>query len=358
MKSISPTLLCLIVLISMISSLQLNLSYGLPSGEGAKIDLYTQRGGEGPGVPSDAFAPDMEVILYANVTYNDAPVRDRIAVFEVNGPINSVENISFIRTALTEANGVTNASFRIPQPPDDAKETVFGFWKVTATVEIGQVQVRDDLSFQVSWILEIISAETVDAANVSKNSFRRDEQVHFRVRVKNIAETDKVVILIVNTFDNANTFIGKITLGNQSAPPGITSYLSEDLALPKMANLGNATAYALAFTALPAEGGKLWSPGVSTTFEILPEISPPPPPPTELSWLLLLILIIALAGGLLSGFIIQRRRRRRGKPPSSEPTYLEKPYKRLEKRTKAAKSHRSSYICPSCGLYHLPWREN
>lgn len=368
MKWLPASLLCTLILASTLALLQLQNSYGLIQDQasvtyqfsGRKIDIYTQKepmSGRGSDQPSDAFAQDEEATLFANVTFNDAPVPNRIVVFEIRGPINQVENISFIRTAVTDVNGVANVSFRIPTKEATAEEAVFGVWNSTATVEIGQVQVKDTVSFQVGWILEILSCETVDAANVSKTSFRKDEQVYFRVSIKSIAKTDKVATLIINTYDSANTHIGNVTIKDQIVPSGTTSFLSEGFSIIERALVGAAKAYVEAFTALPSEGGKPWSPAVSTNFEIT-AVVPPPSQPTELSWLLYLIIIIALAGAVLSGFFIQRRRRGKQTAQTSEPALAVKTYRRNEKHFKATKNPTNSYVCPHCGIYHLTWRKS
>ncbi|MDH5451216.1 MAG: hypothetical protein OEX77_10050 [Candidatus Bathyarchaeota archaeon] len=52
------------------------------------IDVYTQKepnSGRGRNQPSDAFAPQEEVILYANVTYKHYPMSGKIVAFQVAG---------------------------------------------------------------------------------------------------------------------------------------------------------------------------------------------------------------------------------------------------------------------------------
>jgi len=316
------------------------------------IDLYTQKephSGRGPNQPSDAFAPNENVTLYANVTYNGFPVLGRIVTFEVNGPINNVENISQTRTAITGAGGAANFTFTIPQPSEKAKEAVFGTWSALAYVDIALVQAKDTLSFQVDWILEILSIESVDAANASKTSFKREEQVYFRMRIKNIAKTEKVAALVISLYDNFKTPIGSIIMENQNISSGIASYLSEGLTIPERAFIGTATAYVTAFTALPAKGGIPWSLETSTTFEILPK-PVLPSKPLEL-WLLILIVLIALLSAFFAFFIY--RIRRKGKKPSPESTTIGERYKRYQKSTRKTASIKIS--CPRCGLYHSPW---
>ena len=78
------------------------------------IDVYTQRrpyNGEGLNQSSDAFTLNEEVILYSYLTYRDAPVVNRLVVFEVFGPVNSINNFTFFRTAITNESGIATINY-------------------------------------------------------------------------------------------------------------------------------------------------------------------------------------------------------------------------------------------------------
>jgi len=236
------------------------------------IDLYTQKepySGRGPNQSSDAFAPQEEVILYAYVTYRDDPVPGKIVAFDVHGPLNRFENLSFTRTAVTDDDGMANVSFRITWPNGHSKEAVFGVWNVVALVDIAEVTVDDTLSFLVGWIIELIKVETVDVNNVSRVSFMKNEHMHFRLTVKNIAITDKIATLILDVYDNLSISLGQVVLVDEQIAPGVTVLFIEDLLIPEWASLGAGVVYANAYTALPALGGIPWCPQVSTTFSIV-----------------------------------------------------------------------------------------
>ena len=48
---------------------------------GRCIDIFTRRGGKGPGEPGGAFRPFELVQVYANVTYNEWPVQNVLVAF-------------------------------------------------------------------------------------------------------------------------------------------------------------------------------------------------------------------------------------------------------------------------------------
>jgi len=277
LKSIVRTflLLCLVAMMCQwmfLHGLNLDVKGEPTSTMYRSIDLYTQKepySGRGSNQPSDAFAPQEEVILYAYVTYRDDPVPGRIVAFEVHGPVNRFENLSFTRTAITDANGVANVSFRVTWPDGYPREAVFGVWNVVAVVDIAEVTVNDTLSFLVGWIVELVKVETADSNNVSRTSFMRDERTCFRLTVKNIAMTNKIATLILNVYDNLSVSLGQVVLMDEQITPGVTVlFLEENLLIPEGASLGTGVVYANAYTALPALGGVSWCPEVSTTFSI------------------------------------------------------------------------------------------
>jgi len=236
------------------------------------IDLYTQKepySGRGLNQPSDAFAPQEEVILYAYVTYREDPVPGKIVAFEVHGPVNRFENLSFTRTGVTDANGIANVSFRITWPDGHHEEEVFGGWNVIAVVDIAEVAVNDTLSFLVGCIVQVVKVETVDVNNVSRTSFMKDEHMYFRLTVKNIAMMDKIATFIVDIYDNLSVSLGHVMLIDEQVAPGVTVMLVRDLLIPQWASLGDGVVYANAYTALPALGGIPWCHDVSTTFSIV-----------------------------------------------------------------------------------------
>ncbi len=117
---------------------------------GGRIDVYTQypypHGGQGPNEPSDPFAPQDEVILFAFVTYNLWPVEGKFVAFKISDPTGETFDLV---TAVTDKDGVASISFRIPRPDQD----VLGSWSVLGTVDIGDEVYTDTLTFEV--ILDI-----------------------------------------------------------------------------------------------------------------------------------------------------------------------------------------------------------
>ena len=90
-----------------------NMKIAFSNDTGGKIDLFTQKepySGKGPNMPSDAFGPGEEVQIYALATYNEYPVQSLLVAFQILGPQNPVENISFCMVALSARAGKKGGS--------------------------------------------------------------------------------------------------------------------------------------------------------------------------------------------------------------------------------------------------------
>jgi hypothetical protein len=235
------------------------------------IDLYTQKepfNGRGTGQPSDAFAPQELVILYAYVTYNLYPEQNKIVAFQMIGPPNPIYNFSIVMSSQTNANGIAQISFRIPWPDENAETQIFGTWTAIATVDIAEQAVMDTLTFQVGWIVELLRVETVDVNSVSRTSFTKGERVCFKLTVRNIAMTDKVATLIIDAYDNSSVPLGQLLVEDVRMSPGVNVFFIEDLLIPTWACLGVSLVVVNAYTELPSVYGKPWCPQASTTFLI------------------------------------------------------------------------------------------
>ncbi|MGA2309376.1 MAG: CARDB domain-containing protein [Candidatus Bathyarchaeia archaeon] len=235
------------------------------------VDLFTQKtpfSGIGPNNPSDAFAPQELVILYARVTFNKAPISNNIVGFQADGPINAIQNITLIGAATTNVSGIAEFSFRMPIPPVNAEETIFGEWHAIATVEIDQVVVNDTLTFRAGWIITIKSIATLNDKLSPQTDFTRQSTVVFNLTLENIAFTPKPAAITIDTQDGAGHPIMHTELDNLTIPPG-ESNAQASSTIPENATLGEENASATPFTSPPTSGGTPYSPSVYTTFNIV-----------------------------------------------------------------------------------------
>ena len=231
---------------------------------GPYLDVYTQKpepySGRGPNQPSDMFAPQEEVILYAEAYYDCEPVEYKFVVFEIRDP--SGETL-IDRTNATNEYGIATTRFRL------ASNATFGTYTVLAGVEILGKTASDTLTFNVSWIIEIMKVETVDQYGNPKNNFARGEHMYFNLTAKNNALVPKLITLTVVIYDEQSVPIGQVVLHDWVIPPNPTEIFIVNLQIPKWACVGVSTVFANAYTDLPQLHGVPYCPETSTTFQIV-----------------------------------------------------------------------------------------
>jgi len=231
---------------------------------GPAIDVYTQRGGEMPGAPSDAFGPQELVILYAKVTYNNDSVQNKLVAFEVKDPSMTVV---VTRTATTNATGIATTSFRIPWPCTNATG-LFGNWTIYGSVDIAETKVDDTCKFRFGWLIEILSVKTTDELGIAKTSFKKCTMVYFVVTIKNIRKISLPVTITIGIYDNCNVPIGIVVI-NMMVPPGESEVVVViGIHVPKWAFIGLSTVYVNAYTKMPQLCGVPYCPEVPATITL------------------------------------------------------------------------------------------
>jgi len=231
---------------------------------GPYLDLYTQKpepySGRGPHQPSDMFARQEEVILYAEVHYDCEPVEYKFVAFEVRDPNGTT---IIYRTNATDENGIAMTRFRL------ASNATFGTYFAMATVEISGKTAYDTLTFKVGWIVELIGIKTVDQYGNAADTFARGEQIYFNLTAKNVALVSKTATFTVTIYDENNVPIGQVILHNCVLTPGPAKTFLFNTKIPRWAFVGSGVAFANAYTDLPYLGGVPWYPEQSTIFLII-----------------------------------------------------------------------------------------
>lgn len=240
---------------------------------GRKIDLFTQKfpfNGEGLNQSSDSFQPQEKVILYALVTYNDAPVANKYVAFQVDGPKPepTIDPIRIIGTAPTNESGIAKFSFRIPWPDKNAERIILGEWSAIATVDIAEVVVSDTLTFKVDWGVKINGITILNDKLVPQTTFLRQSIIIFNLTVENTGLTPKTATIAIDGYDAVNYPIIHIELGGLLLQPG-ESQIQASSQIPIYARIGEANIHTAAYTAPPSEGGEPYGPALNTTFTII-----------------------------------------------------------------------------------------
>lgn len=235
---------------------------------GRVLDLFTQRGGIGANQSSDMFQSQELVVLYALVTYNDDPVANKLVGFHADGPSNPFENETAGGSSSTNESGIAEFSFRIPWPVEMPETKVFGEWAIIATVDVADQRLVDTLTFKAGWLIEITDIATLDAQGKHEECYSRQDTIVFDLTVENNAKTVKPATITIDAQDSVGHPIIHIQLEDLVVPPG-SIHINASAPIPVEASLGEATVLAAAYTAPVAHDGVLYSPPVSTTFEII-----------------------------------------------------------------------------------------
>ncbi len=264
LKKLAVTLTIAAVLLSFIP---VNLKITFSSGTGGKIDLFTQKepySGKGSGIPSDAFGPGEIVILYALVTYNDAPVENLFVTFYVRSP----DNASLGFTAGTNASGFAMINFMIPQKCDNFEE-IFGEWFALAYVSIHDDTLQDTLTFRVDWVVKLVSVRAIDENCTNTSVFGKEGDVGLEITLRNIALVEKNTTLSIVIQDELDVPVSHFEISDlQVQPNAKLIFLYCKLHIPKWAFAGEATVFVSALTAPVNQGGIAYCPAISANFFI------------------------------------------------------------------------------------------
>jgi hypothetical protein len=222
---------------------------------GRAIDVYTQYpepyGGQGVNATSDMFWPQEEVILYANVTYNEWPVQNKDVTFQVIAPDGTTMTTLVDRT---DENGVATVSFRMNWPCEDP-EDLFGEWTVIASVDIAGQVVRDFLWFKYDYLVRIWKVTT------DKDSYAHCEWVNVTVEIGSQSQMPRHILLAVTIHDELNYPVITGTVYFEVTVSGAT-YCSYNnytglvrIHVDKSVAAGTAKVHVVALTDWPANGG-------------------------------------------------------------------------------------------------------
>jgi hypothetical protein len=186
--------------------------------------------------------------VYANVTYNAAPVWYKPVEFVVYLP-NGSELASY--EAFTNESGVAKVCFRIPWEGNASTES-FGIMSINATVDISQVQVSSSVKFYYGWLLEINKITIANAMSLHRYPHLPDTM---NINVTICSYTIKATLpafIEITAVDNAMVPFGSVTAtispgippGGVVPPTGVPTYnFTTTITIPEWAYVGTGTLY-------------------------------------------------------------------------------------------------------------------
>jgi len=222
--------------------------------------------GTGPNTWADAYGPQENVTLFANVTYNDCPVANKPVDFEIQRTWPSLGEWIIFRQARTDANGIATITFRLPWPDVNAETRVFGVWRAYASCDIADAKVEDRVYFEVGWILSSLTGP--DISIPLPGAYRRGIDVMIvTTTIQNLGMISRAAVITVTLYDELGFVIGYQTI-SASVPPGVTVNFAMSIPIPKYAVCGVGIVFLNIFGALPTACGASYGPETSANFGV------------------------------------------------------------------------------------------
>ncbi len=220
------------------------------------MDVYTQKGGIGPGEPSDAFSPQSTIILYGRVVYNKAPIPNFPVQFALYDPLGNPT----LRTATTNQDGLATSSIIT------SATWLHGNYTLIAATEIQQRTFNDTASLRFGWTVNILQVTCCDNAGNPQSSFGRDKLMYLNITLDCIALGQQPLVLLIDLTDEIGDRIGYQWI-RFMIPTGKSGMII-GLRVPPWSIPGTAQLRVDAYSSLPWSGGTIYCPGKTLSFII------------------------------------------------------------------------------------------
>jgi len=259
----------LVLVMLQFSCILVNMKTGYSEDVNIEVDIFTQKkpySGRGSGMPSDAFGPGEVVFLYVLATDGGDPLQDLLVAFRVQRP----DGDSFTLTQKTNESGISTINFTIPQAINNETE-IFGEWSVLANVLIGDIIFQDATTFNVNWIVKLISVMTLNENLTSQASFGIGGEVGLRIALRNIAMCMKSTVLAIVIKDELDVPVKNLEIYDFEVPPNKKFiHLYCKLQIPEDTHMGKATVFISALNCPSNQSGIPYCPATSTFFNVVP----------------------------------------------------------------------------------------
>jgi len=274
---------------------------------GCLITLYTQnwryidpfyipttftgdQSGIANGTEADSFRPGDLVQLFANATYNGAPVSNALVTFEV---FDNMGNVVTVATATTNCYGVAEWDFRIPWPSTEnllvnnftqgsyapgTNQSNFGEWKVYATWQLGSQFTEKPpfektqaawITFDVSWGLSVsIISVLPNPAMRGPATCGYGSDVVVKVNVMNEYLEPVNGTLFCTIYDNLLVPIYPVATVTETFPVGTSTWPFASIEIPSYAFVGTGYVVVNLLSTYPQLAGTAFCPTAIATLVI------------------------------------------------------------------------------------------
>ena len=226
----------------------------------SNVDVFTDRGGIGPGVGSGAYGSLELIRAYANVTYQSIPIDNMDVVFQIK---NSQGSVVAVRVARTNGTGIAYTEYRLLNPnPRNNQPPNPEQWSITATVNVTQVTVTDTTSFTFGYLGSIQDIQI-------QSTVQRSASLHVQLTISNFVLAAAWSELDITLFDQANVPINSLAIMHTPQMQNSTA-VAAFIPVPSYAFTGQATASICLLGKLPDGTTAPMAPETLVNFQILP----------------------------------------------------------------------------------------
>jgi hypothetical protein len=244
------------------------------------------------GTQADSYRPGDLVQLFANATYNGAPVSNALVTFEV---FDNNNNVVLIATATTNCYGVAEWDFRIPWPSTESlivnnftqgswapgeSGSNFGTWTAYATWQLGSQYTEEPpfektqaayITFTVGWGLSVsIEAIYPNPAMRGPATCGYGSDVVVKINVMNDYLEPVWGLATVTIYDNLLVPIYPPAEYQTSWPVGLSYHNMSSIGIPSYAFVGTGYVVANLLSAPPIGAGTAFCPTAIATIVINP----------------------------------------------------------------------------------------
>ena len=213
------------------------------------LDVYTQRGGTGVNVSSDAFAPGETISFNASLIYLGAPVPGTIVQFLTYDP----HGTPTARTAITGSEGIATLNVTLPSDP------LSGKYLTIASASVYGNLYNDTIDYRVGRIINIIQTVTCNCTGFSQTQFPRGTLAYVNITLENISFNTKHSFILLEATDEITPTIAQDWI-SYDMPSGQNSLLL-GFRIPSWVRSPTGQVYVGVYDGPPWSGGSAYCSG-------------------------------------------------------------------------------------------------
>jgi len=230
-------ILSFVLIVFLIPAVSLTYMGVAQATEDLKLDLtFHVNNGTALNGTQMVFAPFDLITLKAELTNTDTAVAESTVVFSIKGPVSAANSTDIVRSEVTDKNNSASIDFRIPT---ESTDKVTGTWQVYVNVKTANKVLTQNATFQVSWPIQKLTIDFIDAQGHSQNNFNAGDTATALITYEsNQAQPQNVSLNIKDSTGNPITQQTRQVTANTTT----SNKIALEFIIPKSASNGSAQA--------------------------------------------------------------------------------------------------------------------